>query len=83
LKKILVLDLDETLIHSEIFRNSDEDIDISIRRENQKSMKIFVTIRPHAISFLKKMSKKFCIVIYTERDRTEADTILDNLDPYQ
>ena len=40
----------------------------------------YVSIRPYAISFLKKMSKLYDIVIFTASQQSYADSILDELD---
>lgn len=38
-------------------------------------------IRPYAISFLKKMKKKWEIIIFTASHQSYADAILDEIDP--
>lgn len=64
-KKTLVLDLDETLIHSnfEDFPKG-SDIKISVKIDNIQ-YKIFAVKRPGVEEFLDRMSKFFEIVIYT------------------
>ncbi len=64
-KKTLVLDLDETLIHSnfEDFQKG-SDIKISVKIDNIL-YKIFAIKRPGVEEFLDRMSKFFEIVIYT------------------
>lgn len=64
-KKTLILDLDETLIHSnfeEFAKGSD--IKINVKIDNQ-SHKIFAMKRPGVEEFLDRMSKIYEIVIYT------------------
>jgi CTD small phosphatase-like protein 2 len=40
-----------------------------------------LTIRPYALTFLKKMAKKWEVVIFTASHQSYADAILDELDP--
>lgn len=54
------------------------EITLSFDDTNEKG---FVSIRPFAISFLKRMGKHFEIVAFTASERCYADTILDELDP--
>jgi TFIIF-interacting CTD phosphatase-like protein len=61
--KTLMLDMDETLIHSEEFDNAKsqrghpKQYDFVIEMQtNNKKQKIGVYIRPHCVQFLKKMS---------------------------
>jgi Dullard-like phosphatase family protein len=60
----LVLDMDETLIHT---------------KEMQSSKSIFL-IRPYCQEFLDEMSKHFEIVIFTAAVKEYADKILDSID---
>jgi TFIIF-interacting CTD phosphatase-like protein len=41
------------------------------------SIKIGINIRPYALTFLKKMTPKFEIVIFTASHHSYADAILD------
>lgn len=78
-----MLDLDETLIHCVDNYETDADLKLSIKLTNDDSrLHCFgVNIRPYALTFLKKMSKKFEIVIFTASQQEYADAILDELDP--
>jgi len=42
---------------------------------------MFISIRPYAISFLKRMKKYFEIVVFTASDKAYADAILNEIDP--
>jgi TFIIF-interacting CTD phosphatase-like protein len=79
-KRVLVIDLDETLIHSEESRMSAEDIEVEIPMEDGTE-RAFVSIRPYAISFLKRARKYFEIVAFTASERCYADAILNEIDP--
>ena len=79
-KKTLILDLDETLVHS-AFKpfNIKDDITITIQIEN-KSQIIHILTRPFLSEFLKKMSKIFEIVIFTASIPQYANPLLDKLE---
>jgi len=78
-KKTLVLDLDETLIHCVDNYESECDLRLSIRleKDDNRTHQFGINIRPYALTFLKKMSKKFEIVIFTASQQEYADAILD------
>lgn len=80
-KKVLVLDLDETLFHCEETRNSPDDIEIEIPIEDGLFEKAYVSLRPYAISFLKRCKKHFEIIAFTASEKCYADAILDEIDP--
>lgn len=65
IKKTLVLDLDETLVHS-ILTTSDTYLSIK---------------RPNVNEFLEYVSERFNIIIFTAGMQAYADPILDDLDP--
>ena len=79
-KKTLVLDLDETLVHSQ-FGPFDipSDVVINIEIENEIH-DIHVLVRPGVKEFLEKISKKFEIVIFTASISKYAGPLLDILD---
>lgn len=88
--KTLVLDLDDTLIHtfSPSFDYSNFDVDrkavqavtcVDPARLNTIDMK--VVVRPYATQFLKKLSKAYEIIIFTAAQQFYADPIIDLLDP--
>ena len=79
-KKTLVLDLDETLVHSQ-FGPFDipSDVVINIEIENEIH-DIHVLVRPGVKEFLEKLSKKFEIVIFTASISKYAGPLLDILD---
>ena len=79
-KKTLVLDLDETLVHSQFGAfNIPSDVIINIEIENELH-DIHVLVRPGVKEFLEKMSKKFEIVIFTASISKYAGPLLDILD---
>lgn len=42
-----------------------------------KKVKFGINIRPYALTFLKKMSSRFEIIVFTASDRRYADAILN------
>ena len=79
-KKTLVLDLDETLVHSQFGPfNIPSDVVINIEIENELH-DIHVLVRPGVKEFLEKMSKKFEIIIFTASISKYAGPLLDILD---
>ena len=65
-KKVLLLDLDETLVHSQF---------------DQVKKQLHVKVRPFAREFLEHCSKLWNLVAFTASNRTYAESILDRLDP--
>ena len=79
-KKTLVLDLDETLVHSQ-FGPFDVPSDVVINIEIENEIHdIHVLVRPGVKEFLEKISKKFEIVIFTASISKYAGPLLDILD---
>jgi CTD small phosphatase-like protein 2 len=79
-KYTLVLDLDETLVHSNL--TFDGAADAVIKMSNETSTcKIFCKYRPHMLDFLMSASQMFEVVIFTASHRFYADSVLDAIDP--
>ena len=78
-KKTLVLDLDETLVHSSFTKINDADFEISIELEGSV-YQVFVRKRPGVDEFMKWISDKFEVVIFTASLAKYADPLLDILD---
>ena len=79
--KTLVIDLDETLIHSyfDVYPNKKPDISFEIALDN-KNIQVYTLVRPGAIEFLKKMSEYFEIVIFTASVSKYATPIINFID---
>lgn len=91
-KKILALDLDETLLHcksydkhlnsAKKFQHPDK---IVIMQQPKYlgglSKKGYVFLRPNVIKFLKKMSELYEVVIYTASQKHYCYPIVDAIDP--
>lgn len=84
-KKTLVLDLDETLVHSVggIGSNpgtpSQSDFTIKVPQINS-SHDVHVMVRPHVEEFLERMSKRFELVIFTASISKYANPLLNIVD---
>lgn len=81
-KKVLLLDLDETLIHSD-FENQCHNIDaeINISVDNTSSCALRIAVRPHIREFLQFARSKFNVVLFTAGVQEYADPIVNYLDP--
>ena len=82
-KKLLVLDLDETLTHCET-----EELNmiechkiVSIKLTDTKEKKIGLNIRPGLEEFLSSLQDKFVIVLFTASLKQYADAIVNEIDP--
>jgi len=78
-KKTLVLDLDETLVHSSFTYIPDADFVIEIELDGA-IYKVYVRKRPGVDEFLTEVGKKFEVVIFTASLAKYADPLLDILD---
>lgn len=78
-KKTLILDLDETLVHSTFDKCNDADIELPVSFDGTDSM-VFVKIRPRVIDFLRKITKYYEVVIFTASVANYADPLIDLLD---
>ncbi|KAI3847110.1 hypothetical protein MKX03_012437 [Papaver bracteatum] len=79
-KKLLVLDLDETLVHRTISTGSlNKPCDFSFTIGESTC---YVLLRPYVHKFLERVSELFDVVIFTAGSRAYADPTLDFLDPH-
>ena len=76
----MILDLDETLVHSSFtpFENNDIILDVDF---DGMMYNIYVLVRPGVDKFLESISKLFEIVIFTASLSNYASPLLDILDP--
>ena len=81
-KKTLILDLDETLVHSALkpFINTNPNFILDIPFENQ-TQSIYVLIRPYVEEFLLRTSSLFELVVFTASIPEYANPLLNRLDP--
>lgn len=81
-KKTLVLDLDETLVHSSFKPIPNPDYIVPVEIEDQIH-KFYVLKRPHVDQFLKELGPYFEIVVFTASLSKYADPLLDMLDVHK
>ena len=78
-KKTLILDLDETLVHSSFTPFEKNDIVLNVDFEGVM-YNIYVLVRPDAELFIKKVATIFEVVIFTASISKYASPLLDILD---
>jgi len=79
-RKTLVLDLDETLVHSSFRPVPSPDFIISIELDGV-THRVYVQKRPGVDHFLEEMGSKFEVVVFTASLDKYANPVLDILDP--
>ena len=79
-KKTLVLDLDETLVHSSFKPTTDPDFIIPVEIDG-RIVDVYVLKRPLMDDFLDAIAGRFEIVVFTASLSKYADPLLDLLDP--
>ncbi|CAD8149738.1 unnamed protein product [Paramecium pentaurelia] len=77
--KLLILDLDETLIHSCTSRDSPQ-VTITLQEDEDKFDLCF-NVRPFCKEFLKEMSNYYNIYLFTASSELYANAIVNHLDP--
>jgi RNA polymerase II subunit A small phosphatase-like protein len=79
-RKTLVLDLDETLVHSSFRPTQSADIIITVELEGEDH-KVYVRKRPGVDEFMEKVAQWYEVVIYTASMAKYANPLVDKLDP--
>ncbi|KAI8388817.1 HAD-like domain-containing protein [Radiomyces spectabilis] len=77
--KCLVLDLDETLVHSSFKVIPNPDFIVPVEIDNQYH-NVYVLKRPGVDEFMRKMGERYEIVVFTASLSKYADPVLDMLD---
>ncbi|KAJ8589937.1 NIF-domain-containing protein [Rhizopogon salebrosus TDB-379] len=78
-RKCLVLDLDETLVHSNFRAIPDPDFIVPVEIENRWH-NMYVQKRPGVDEFLRQMGQIYEVVVYTASLSAYADPVMDHLD---
>jgi len=78
-RKTLILDLDETLVHSTIKPVSNHDMTVDVMIDGVNCT-FYVIKRPHVDHFLKKVAEWFDIIIFTASMQQYADPLINQLD---
>ena len=83
-KKLLILDLDETLIHADLDYTYEGKIKydtvLYFDSDEENNIPIPLIIRPEMYQFLNYASKEFDLVIFTASDQQYADTIINYIE---
>jgi len=77
---MLVLDLDETLVHSKLQPCDNFDFTLQVFF-NMEDHTVYVRRRPHLEMFLHLVAQMFEVVIFTASESVYAEPLLDKLDP--
>ncbi|MCO5611822.1 hypothetical protein L7F22_066081 [Adiantum nelumboides] len=84
-KKTLVLDLDETLVHTDFQPLAEYDYVVQIpileNLVNGGMANVYVLHRPGVDEFLQAMSSRYELVVFTASTKSYANAIIDKLDP--
>ncbi|KAG2485957.1 hypothetical protein HYH03_015400 [Edaphochlamys debaryana] len=81
-RKTLVLDLDETLVHSSLEAVDRPDFSFPVTF-NGADHTVYVRQRPHLRDFMVRVASLFEVVVFTASQRIYAERLLDILDPGQ
>ncbi|KAL7261347.1 hypothetical protein ACSBR1_006904 [Camellia fascicularis] len=76
----LVLDLDETLVHSTLELCNDADFSFPVNF-NLKDHTVYVRCRPHLKDFMERVASLFEIIVFTASQSIYAEQLLNVLDP--
>ena len=80
-KKTLVLDLDETLVHSTLDGSGEHSDFVFPVSLGSITHMVAVRKRPHLHTFLERMARHFEIVVFTASQQIYAEQLLDIVDP--
>jgi CTD small phosphatase-like protein 2 len=78
-RKLLVLDLDETLVHTSP-KPEDGDVQLTVKSGSQE-FQIGLSLRPHMQKCLQMANQLYEVAVFTSAQKAYADTVLDFLDP--
>lgn len=78
-KKTLVLDLDETLVHSSLEPVPNFDLKVKVKVDSAL-LDIYVLLRPGVFEFLEKVAEMYEVVIFTASLKNYADPVIDFID---
>lgn len=78
-KKTLILDLDETLVHSSLKPTSTHEFTIQVKIDGSCNA-VYVATRPHLREFLTRAAEIYEIVVFTAGLRSYAEDVIDIID---
>mmetsp|Transcript_15980 Transcript_15980/g.32825 ORF Transcript_15980/g.32825 Transcript_15980/m.32825 type:complete len:268 (+) Transcript_15980:211-1014(+) len=80
-KMTLILDLDETLVHSRELPDYHFDWEVHVPPSSHPACTFFVSVRPHTALFLRAVSRWYEVVVFTASLQHYADPVIDRIDP--
>ena len=80
-KKLLVFDLDETLVHCITDNIEKADKTITVTLNTGDTINAGVNIRPYAVECLKELKEHYNLIVFTASHPYYANTVIDILDP--
>ena len=81
-KRVLILDMDETLIHCvDDIEKENPDVILEIDFPGEETLCAGINLRPYLMECLLEASKLMQVVVFTASHQTYADAILDYIDP--
>ncbi|CBZ27777.1 conserved hypothetical protein [Leishmania mexicana MHOM/GT/2001/U1103] len=79
-RKCLILDVDETLVHSSYQNTGRYDVHLPITLDRDTHVNVYVAFRPHLHRFLEAVAPLFEVVIFTASLSTYCDPLMDSID---
>ncbi|KAL7701635.1 NLI interacting factor-like phosphatase [Lotmaria passim] len=79
-KKCLILDVDETLVHSSYQSNARYDVHLPIQLDRDTQVNVYVAFRPYLRHFLDVIAPLFEIVVFTASLSTYCDPLMNSID---
>lgn len=85
-RKTLVLDLDETLVHTSFQPVDNASFELNINIEDPSGgpgqiFRAYVYVRPGVSEYLKRMTELFNVVVFTASVKQYCDMVMERLDP--
>jgi len=80
-RPLLVLDLDETLVHSELISGTGKHLIVQTENSDAPICHIYIKLRPYLHEFLAYLVSRYDLVIFTASVQNYADTVIDYIDP--
>lgn len=77
---ILVLDLDETLVHCKKEKPDFECEELTVFGKEGKTERYFISKRPDLGHFIEELSKFYTLVVFTSSQQEYADSVIDHID---
>ena len=81
-KRVLILDMDETLIHCvDDIEKENPDVILEIDFPGEETACAGINLRPYLMECLREAAQLMQVIVFTASHQTYADAILDYIDP--